>query len=137
MYWVYRSHWEKLSSGQYYVFLSLYRKVSIYSDLWFLSWEFCSFPDIDLLYIFSDLHLHISSFLGTKLMVLVLISKSNYSLLIFKNATDLKKFFFNWSIITLQNFVVFCQTSTWIGHRYTYVPSLLNLPSTSHPIAPF
>ena len=30
-----------------------------------------------------------------------------------------------------QNCVVFCQTSTWISHRYTYVLSLLNLPPTS------
>ena len=37
--------------------------------------------------------------------------------------------FFNWRIIALQNFVVFCQTSTWISHRY--ILSLLNLPSTS------
>ena len=30
--------------------------------------------------------------------------------------------------------VGFCHTSTWISHRYTYVPSLLNLPPTpSHP----
>ena len=35
--------------------------------------------------------------------------------------------FFNWRIIALQNFVVFCQISTWISHRYPYVPSLLNL----------
>ena len=28
--------------------------------------------------------------------------------------------FFNWRIIALQNFVVFCQTSMWISHRYTY-----------------
>ena len=27
----------------------------------------------------------------------------------------------------LQNFVVFCETSVRISHRYTYVPSLLNL----------
>ena len=33
-------------------------------------------------------------------------------------------FFFKWRIITLQNFVVFCQTSTWIRHRCTYIPSL-------------
>ena len=41
-------------------------------------------------------------------------------------------FFFNYSsierIIALQNFAVFCQTSTWISHRYTYIPSLLNFP---------
>ena len=28
--------------------------------------------------------------------------------------------FFFWRIIALQNFFVFCQISTWIGHRYTY-----------------
>ena len=38
--------------------------------------------------------------------------------------------FFNWRIITLQNCVCFCQTSTWISHRYTFVPSFLNLPPT-------
>ena len=27
---------------------------------------------------------------------------------------------FYWNITALQNFVVFCQTSTWISHRYTY-----------------
>ena len=42
--------------------------------------------------------------------------------------------YFYWRIIALQNFVVFCQTSTWISHRYTYIPSLLNLPPTSLPI---
>ena len=31
-----------------------------------------------------------------------------------------------WNIIALQNFTVFCQASTLISHRYTYVPSLLN-----------
>ena len=41
--------------------------------------------------------------------------------------------FFYWRIIVLQNFVVFCQTSTWISHRYTYIPSLLKLPPISLP----
>ena len=41
--------------------------------------------------------------------------------------------YFYWRIIALQNFV-FCQTSTWIIYRYTYIPSLLNLPSISLPI---
>ena len=36
-------------------------------------------------------------------------------------------FIFHWRIIALQNFTGFCQTSTWIRHRYTYNPSLLNL----------
>ena len=30
--------------------------------------------------------------------------------------------YFNWRIITLQYCDVFCRTSTWIGHRYAYVP---------------
>ena len=55
-------------------------------------------------------------------------------------------FFFRW---ILQNYLFiiifylkdncltilcFCHTSTLISHRYTYVPSLLNLCPTSHPI---
>ena len=36
---------------------------------------------------------------------------------LFKN----KYLFFNWRIIALQNFVVFCQTSSWISHRCTYL----------------
>ena len=40
--------------------------------------------------------------------------------------------FFNWRIIALQNFVVFCQTSTQISHRCTYIPSLPS-PFPSHP----
>ena len=43
---------------------------------------------------------------------------------------------FNWRIVALQNFVIFCQTSTRINHRYTLVPSLptsLLSPSPSHP----
>ena len=42
-------------------------------------------------------------------------------------------FIFNWRIIALQCCVGLCHTSTWISHRYTHVPSLLNLPPTSHP----
>ena len=41
-------------------------------------------------------------------------------------------FFFKWRIIALQNFV-FCQTSTWISHGYTHIPSLLKLPTISLP----
>ena len=37
-------------------------------------------------------------------------------------------------IIAWQNFAVFCQTSTGISYRYTYVPSLLNLHPISLPI---
>ena len=38
--------------------------------------------------------------------------------------------FFNWRMIALQSFVVFCQTSTRISHRY---PHVLSLPSRPHP----
>ena len=47
-----------------------------------------------------------------------------------------KKIIFNWRIIALQHCVGFCHTSAGISHRYTYVPSLLNFPPTSHPILP-
>ena len=45
-------------------------------------------------------------------------------------------FIFNWRVIALQYCDGFCHPSTWISHRYTYVPSLLNLPPTFHPIPP-
>ena len=44
---------------------------------------------------------------------------------------NLINLFFDWMIITLQNFV-FCQTSTWISHRYTYVPYLLKFCHLSY-----
>ena len=46
-------------------------------------------------------------------------------------------FMFLLRIIAWQNFVVFCQTSTRISHRYTCIPSLLNLPLISFPTRPF
>ena len=45
-------------------------------------------------------------------------------------------FIFNWRITALQYCVGFCHTSTCISHKYTHVPSLSNLPPTSHPIPP-
>ena len=45
--------------------------------------------------------------------------------------------FFNWKIIALQNFVVFCQTPTRLSHKCTHVPSLPNLPLSSLPTPPF
>ena len=42
--------------------------------------------------------------------------------------------FFNWRTIALQYCVGFCHTSTWISHRYMYVPSFLKLLLTSHSI---
>ena len=45
-------------------------------------------------------------------------------------------FVFNWKIIALQYCVSFCHTSTWISHKYAYVPSLLNLPPIQLSIPP-
>ena len=45
--------------------------------------------------------------------------------------------FFNWRIIALQNFVVFCHTSIRISHRYTHVPSLPHLSPISLSTPPF
>ena len=36
-------------------------------------------------------------------------------------------FILKWRIIALQCCIHFCHTSTWISHRYTYLPFLLNL----------
>ena len=44
---------------------------------------------------------------------------------------------FNWRIIALQNFVVFCHTSTRISHRYMHVTSFPNLPFIPISIPPF
>ena len=38
-------------------------------------------------------------------------------------------FFFNWRLIALQYFVGLCHPSTWISHRYVYVPFLMHPPS--------
>ena len=46
-----------------------------------------------------------------------------------------KKYIFNWRIIALQYCIGFFNT-TWIRHRYTYVPFLPNLLPTCHPIPP-
>ena len=44
---------------------------------------------------------------------------------------------FNCRIITSQNCDDFCHTSTWIGHRYTYILSLLSPSPASLPLPPF
>ena len=46
-------------------------------------------------------------------------------------------FIFNGSILTLQYYVGFYQTSTRISHRFTHVPSHMNIPPISLPIPPF
>ena len=45
-------------------------------------------------------------------------------------------FIFNWRIVALQHCVGFCQISSWISHRYTYVPSLLTIPPPPSPSLP-
>ena len=47
-----------------------------------------------------------------------------------------KFIYFYWRIIALHNFAIFCQTSTWISHRYTYIPLLLKCPPITFPIPP-
>ena len=49
----------------------------------------------------------------------------------------LPPYFFNWRIIALRDFVVFCHTSTRISCRHTGIPSLPNLPPISLPSPPF
>ena len=56
-------------------------------------------------------------------------------LLIFSGA--FKKIFFNWRIIALQNFVVFCHTSARISHRYTHIVSPPDPAPISLPTPPF
>ena len=48
------------------------------------------------------------------------------------NLVFLKFIYFNWKIITLQYCIGFCHTVTWINHRYICIPSLLNLPLSTH-----
>ena len=43
-------------------------------------------------------------------------------------------FIFNWRIIALQCCIDFCHIATQISHRYMYVPFLLTLSLTPHPI---
>ena len=42
--------------------------------------------------------------------------------------------FFSWRIIALQNFIVFCQTSTWISHAAAAAKSLQSCPTLCDPI---
>ena len=45
-------------------------------------------------------------------------------------------YIFYWKLTPVQNFVVFCHTSTWINYRYTYIPILLILTPISFPNPP-
>ena len=46
------------------------------------------------------------------------------------------KKYFNWRMIALQYCDGFCHTSTWIGHRYTCFPPVLNRIPLGCPRAP-
>ena len=58
--------------------------------------------------------------------VFVYLKCYKYSFIIFL----FKKIIFNWRIIVLQYCVGSWDTSTWISHRYAYVPSFLTLLPT-------
>lgn len=59
LHWINRSHWEQLTSWQYWVFQSISIKyLSIYLVLlWFLLLQFWAFPHTDLVHILLDLYL--------------------------------------------------------------------------------
>ena len=61
---------------------------------------------------------------------------SSMALLFFPVVLSLNLFIFNWRMIALQYFVGFYQTSTWISHKFTHVPSHFNIPSTFLPVLP-
>ena len=48
----------------------------------------------------------------------------------------LRSLIFHWRLLVWQYYLGFCHVSAWIRHRYAHIPSLLNPPSVSHPIAP-
>ena len=70
----------------------------------------------------------------TLALIFLFFFKHKTILFIFSGFFLLNVLMFNWKIIALQYCVVFCHTSTWISHRYSYVPSILKLPPTSHRI---
>ena len=72
------------------------------------------------------------------IMHLLVICISSLEKHMFRSSTHFLFFFsfliylsLNWRIIALQNSVVFCHTSTWISHRYTYISSWTSLPPPS------
>ena len=70
----------------------------------------------------------------TQMWVCSSVCFSFHLIFIYLLAFSEKLFIFNWGVIALQDSVGFCHTSAWVSHRYSYAPSLLNLPPTSHPI---
>ena len=64
------------------------------------------------------------------------VSEENPGFFLFKLINFYFIFNFYWKIIGLQYCAGFCHTSTWVSHRYTYVPCILNLPPISSPPHP-
>ena len=81
---------------------------------------------------FIDFFFPLPKRLSPVLLIKYRIYPTLYYWVLFKKKKNL--FIFYWRILALQNFAVFCQTSTWTSHRYTYIPSVLKLPPISLPI---
>ena len=89
---------------------------------------------ISILSLFGVQVIYIYIYIMNNFILINLISDGKWAYFFFTYYYFSNVFIFNWRIIALQYCVGFCQTSTWISHRYTYVPSLLNPPPTSYPI---
>ena len=85
--------------------------------------------------IMGDIHSH-SHLSHMYVCVLQLLRDMAHKMLWPNNIPLLFKKFFYWRVMALQYCVGFCHTSTWISHRCTYFPFLLNLPVIFHSIPP-
>ena len=85
--------------------------------------------------IMGDIHSH-SHLSRMYVCVLQLLRDMAHKMLWPNNIPLFFKKIFYWRVMALQYCVGFCHTSTWISHRCTYFPFLLNLPVIFHSISP-
>ena len=98
------------------------------SDIWRMWERFRILNVTNLKVIENPKSLSCSNVFGVNLILKIEISLDST---LFPASSFCYLFFFNWRMMALQNFVVCCQTSTWISHTYIYIPSFLNLPLCS------